>query len=457
MALGSVVLAGLPARTAPAADVVPAQPSGGPWSTPAALSGCAAVPPARVIFPSEGPTHATGPGAVVWSAAGGCPGGEGARVSSIARDGLPEEARIPLTAAGQPLALRAPLLAAAAPHGQIVIAGSKPGTSSDALLIQGRSTGAFSTLTPADGSVAPVALTTAYLGDMALASPAADAAHSGVQVHVERYFARRFVRNASAGASGPGAPHALTVAMDYRSDALAVWVQGGAIYARDLPASGVEHPIERLARGVGTPTIAALLSDDNRAIVAWSQHSGSETSVFIDRSATGVRFGTPQLLERFDDPDGLPSPVASPTLIRLSSESVMLAWAGAANGHWAVRTAPVDLNGVRAVSTIAPTGIDALLSSLAPGPRGEAIVLWSEPLPTAAGAPDTSRQALYAARGVDTLPGRTVFAAPEQVAPPGPVEDATVAVDPASGRALAVWQGERAAIEYSIRRAVPSP
>ena len=250
---------------------------------------------------------------------------------------------------------------------------------------------------------------------------------------------------------------ALTLAMDYRSDALAVWAQRGAIYARDLPAKGAAHPIQRLASVGSHPRIAALLSDDDRAIVAWADQRGSETAVYIDRSATGVRFGAPELLERFRDPDGLSSPAGSPSLVRLSSESVMLAWAGSAAGHWVVRTAPVDLNGVGAVSTIAASGGDALLAALAPGPDDDALVLWTEPLPTAAGPPDMERQAIFAARGIDAYPGQTVFGEPEQLAPPAPVIDATVALDPDSDRAVAVWQGEAATIEYSIRSSAPGP
>ena len=457
----TVLLAGTPARTAPAADVMAPQTSTRPWSAPAAVSDCATAAAARVVFPSDRPGHATGHGAIVWSAAAGCPGGEGARVSSIGRGEVPGAATIPRTAAGRPIAPRAPLLATGGPHGEIVIAGSTTGTGTvgprNGLLVQGRSAGPFSTLTPVGGSATPMALTTAYLGDVALASPPSEPPRSGVQVHVERFFSRRFLRNASASVSGAGVPRTLALAMDYRSDALAVWVQGAAIYARDLPGSGSKHPIQRLAGVLSTPTITALLSDDNRAIVAWAEQRGSVTSVYIDRSATGVRFGAPRLLERFRDPDGLPSPTASPTLVRLSSESVMLAWAGAAEGHWVVRTAPVDLNGVGAIGTIAAPGADALLSSLAPGPHGEALVLWTEPLPTAAGPPDARRQAIFAARGIDALPGRTVFGEPEQVAPPGPVSDASVALDPDSGRALAVWQGERASLEYSIRSAAPGP
>jgi hypothetical protein len=303
-----------------------------------------------------------------------------------------------------------------------------------------------------------MALTTAYLGDVALASPPAggDGAN-GLRVHVERFFSHRFVRSVSASAAGAGPVQALTLAMDYRSDALAVWAQKGAIYARDLPAKGAAHPIQRLA-SVGSHTrIAAVLSDDDRAIVAWAAHSGSETSVYVDRSAIGVRFRAPQLLERFSDPDGLSSPAGSPSLVRLSSESVMLAWAGSAAGHWVVRTAPVDLNGVQAVGTIAAPDGNALLADLAAGPDDDALALWTEPLPTAAGAPDMQRQAIFAARGTEAYPGRTIFGKPEEVAPPGPVSDATVALDPKSDRGVAVWQGEAATIEYSIRSDAPSP
>jgi hypothetical protein len=231
---------------------------------------------------------------------------------------------------------------------------------------------------------------------------------------VERFFAHGFGRGVPASAGGGGFVHALTLALDYRSDALAVWAQGGEIYAHDLPASGDVHTIERLAPVGPYPRISALLSDDNRAIVAWADERGGETSVYIDRSATGVRFGAPMLLERFRDPDGLSSPAGSPRLVRLSSESVMMAWAGSADGHWVVHTAAVDLDGVGAVS-------------------------------------------IFAARGIDTYPRRTLFGKPEEVAPPAPNADATVAFDPDSDRALAVWRGEGAIVEYAIRDPISSP
>jgi hypothetical protein len=447
---GAGSLAGSRARTALSADVTPATQSEGPWSAPAVLSACPAVPPARVVFPSDSPSRATGPGAIVWSAGSSCPGGEGARVAALGADDEPGASAIPRTAAGRPLAPRGALVASGAPHGQIVIAGSSMRAANVGLLIQGPAGGPFSTLAPAEGSSAPMALATAYLGDVALASPPAPSA-AGIDVHVERFFAHDFVRNVATSGAGAGAVRALTLAMDYRSEALAVWAQGGSIYARLVPQRGAPGPLQRLARAGADTRVAAVLSDDRRAIVAWSAQRGSETLVYLDRSAVGVRFGSPQLLERFRDPDGVPSPAASPSLVRLSSETVLFAWAGSAGGRWVIRAAPVDLNGLGAVGTIAAPGADALLAALAAGPVGDAFVLWTEPAPTAAGSPDLQRQALFAARGFDVAPPRALFGEPEQVAPPAPVSDASVALDPSSDRAVAVWQGEAGAIEYAIR------
>jgi hypothetical protein len=129
----------------------------------------------------------------------------------------------------------------------------------------------------------------------------------------------------------------------------------------------------------------------------------------------------------------------------------MIAWAGAAEGRWVVRTAAIDLLGVGAPSTIAAPGADALLADLVPGPDDDALVLWTQPQPSPA-RPEPAAQAIFAARGFDAYPRRTVFGAPEQVAPPGPASDATVAVDPHGDGAVALWRGAGEALEYAIRR-----
>ena len=251
-----------------------------------------------------------------------------------------------------------------------------------------------------------------------------------------------------------GHPEAL--ALDYRSDALAVWARAGQLYGSDLPASGRPRRPQRLGPAGGHLRVAALLSDDNRAMVMWALDSAGRTRVYLDHSAAGVRFGAPQLLESFADPGGRASPAGSPQLIRLSSESVMAAWAGAAAGHWVLRVAPIDQRGLRTVSTIAAPGGDALLDALAPGPRGDAMILWSQPALSQPGRPEPARQSLQAARGVEAAPGVARFGPPELVAPPGPVSGATLAIDPGSDLALAAWLGEGGSIRWSARSGTPS-
>jgi hypothetical protein len=461
-------LAEAPPLLALSADVLPAQQPGTPWTAPAVLNPCPTGPTPQVVFPSDRPNRATGAGAIVWSDSAHCPGGEGARVAALGADDEPLAPSTPHTTAGRAIAPQGLLAAAAAPHGEVLIGGSSPGAPALGLLIQGPAGGPFAALEPPGGSTAPMQLATGYLGDAALASPPARGAPdqpggrastgpNGLNVHVERFFAHRFVRNVTGRAAGTAPIQALTLAMDFRSEVLAVWVQGTTIYARLVPNRGAGRSVQKLA-SVGAHTqISAVLSDDEHAIVAWSEQHGEETEVYVDRSAPGVRFDTPQMLERFRDPDGVLPPTASPSLVRLSSESVMLAWAGAGAGRWVVRAAPIDLNGVGEVNTIAAPGTDALLAHFSAGPLGDVMLLWTEPLPTAAGPPDTARQAIFAARGFDDPQASSRFGASEQLAPPAAVSDPTVAIDPDSDRAVAVWRGEADAIEYSIRSVAVAP
>jgi hypothetical protein len=437
------------------------------WSTPAVLGTCPANEAPLVVFPSDSPTHATGPGAIAWDATSECPGGEGARVAALAGGDVPGPPAMPHTVDGRALRLLGQLAASGGPYGRIMLAGSAPASSvqpsgtslSQGELIEGSALGPFSAPTSffvptgSPAPSAPVALASAYLGDVVLASPFYARDSDGIRLLVQRHHAQAFARSIAVSTGASGRIAELAVALDYRSDALAVWRQGGAIYARDLPASGrARATIQRLGPAVGPSSkIASLLSDDNRGIVAWSMQSGGETSVYIDLSAGGVRFGTPRLLERFADPTGTALPEDSPRLIRLSSESVMLAWTGSDGSNWVVRTAAIDLNGLGPVNTISPAGHDAVLAGLAPGPDGEALALWTEPQRDALGRLEPNRQAIFTARGIDAYPARTIFGEPEEVAAPGPSSDPDVALDPNGGRAVAVWRGEGGQIDYAIR------
>ena len=445
------------------------------WSTPAPLAPCSAVPGTpQVVFPRDGPSNATGPGAIVWDAGPRCPGGQGARVAPIDPQDMPGASLAPLGPSSRALALRGPLLAAAAPHGQIAIYGHSPTLPTGDLLIQGAAGGPFAELSPAGGSTSPAALTTAYLGDLALASPPAPTAPaapttntgarmpagSGLRVHIERFFAHSFTRNVSLASAGSSPVRTLTLALDYRSEALAVWTHTGELYAQLLPNHGRPRAIQPLARVGPGAHVTALLSDDEHGIVSWAQQQDGETSVYLDRSAPGVRFTAPLLLERFTDPAAVSAPAASPELVRLSSESVLLAWAGVSEGRWVVRVAPVDLDGTPAPSTIAAPAGDALLAELTPGPRDDALVLWTEPQPSgngdgnelsAAGASaGVERQTLLATRAFDSQQGQTTLGEVEPIATAVEAGEASAAIDPSSDRAVAVWRDEAGSIEYSL-------
>lgn len=482
----------------------------GKWTQPALLSGCPGTGAPHVVFPSDSPTQGTGPGAIVWSTSSPCPSGAGVLVAAISPEDVPGQPAAPRTANGQTIALRGSVAATPGPYGRIVIAGASAGgegatPAGELLLSEGRAGGPFASPTALGGPASTFAFTTAYLGDVAFASlidappgggsagqlqaghvgsvrpgfspggassPPAGAGNdgtgdggsgdpgagdgSGVQLRVQRHHADRFAAPAPVAAAGAGSSsvQALTVALDYRSDALAVWSEQGSLYARELPAAGTPHPVQRLGRvGLGPPAgarIAAVLSDDDRAIVAWTNRHAGQTSVYVSHSQPGVRFTEPQLLEEFPDPPGLPDYVDSPQLVRLSSESVALAWTGAVAGHWAIRAAAIDQRGILPPSTISPAGRDALLAGIAPGPNDEALALWTEPQLTAAGL-DLGSQAIFAARGFDAYPEQVKFAAPELIAPPGPNSEATVAFDPSSDRAIAAWRTGTGQLAYAIR------
>ncbi len=467
----------------------------GPWSQPTALALCSAPGAPAVVFPTDEPRHPTGPGAIVWGAGSSCAGGAGARVSVIVPGGDAPGPATPVGDAGaRAPALSPPILAQAAPHGRLLLAGATGISSGGRLaLSEGPAGGPFTTPWVTGGPSTPLALTGAYLGDVALVSSGGSDAGSGggrrLQLRMHRYYARAFSPPVSV--TGANGVESVAAAMDYRSDALVLWERDRTIYARDMPGSGrSSRAVAFVAHADPGAHIAALLSDDNRATIAWSETRLGVTSIYAELSSTGPRFGAPRLLERFSDPGGSPPPrdAGSPRLIRLSSESVMLAWSGASSGRWVVHTAAIDETGVRTIATISQPGREALLDDLAPGPDGEAYALWSEPRAPGGGAAggnenaagggesaagggaagaDTSggkleygSQALYAARGIDAYPGRTIFGAPQLVAAAGSEgvlgADSAVGVDPDSDRAIVAWRTSGGAIDYALHAVLPA-
>jgi hypothetical protein len=344
--------------------------------------------------------------------------------------------------------------------GQVVVAGS--GASGGALA-EGRTPGAFAAR-PLGGPVAPVALSSSYLGDTVLASAVRTRGTGwAIAVRVQRHYSYVFAPPRLLPA-GPAPLSAVAVAMDYRADTLIAWAAGGSVYARELPATGGIGSLQRLGSAGSEPEIGALLSDDGHAIVAWGSQSaapdgGTRTTIELslcEEGSTAPGLCSAGIVERFPDPPRFPPPAGSLRLIRLSSEAVMVAWTGIGAGRYVVRASPVSLRrGAWAPVTISgPGGGDAVLADLVAGPHAEALALWTAAPRTASGVPDPWRRAIRAARGHYAGAGEVAFAAPEVLAPAGPAGTPAAAIDPHTGLALAAWaEGNR--ITYALR--VPGP
>ncbi len=517
------------------------------WSAPAQPSGCAAALPAvagpSVVFPSADPTTRSGPGALLWTAPRDCALGAsraatgegfgaalavndlpgGGRALAADAGGLAEVATAVGTALGQVVAVgpaRSTAAAGGGPRATPTVAGGDTVTKQAATgastgvgagaLTEGKIAGAFGAPQPLGGPAAPVAASSAYLGDVAIASPVRTRAGWAIAVRPQRHYSESPAR-ARLVPVGAGPVEAVAATMDYRAEVLLVWASGGAVHARKLSPAGALGPTQRLGSftvGSPDPELRALLSDDGHSIVAWRNQSVAPgtptTTIELSISGGGLAFGAPQVLERFRDLGGFVPPAGSLRLLRLSSEAVVIAWTGVNADRYVVRASPVSLRrgawapvaissggstdaqaggsiDVQAGATRAPasggqtgsnrtrtskgrTGAnrspatDAVLADIAAGPDAEAFAVWRTAPSLANGAPNPQRWAIRAARGHYAGQGEVSFTAPELVAAPGPNGPPAVAVDPASGRALAAWVslasgGGVGRIEYALRAA----
>ncbi|MDQ6810756.1 MAG: hypothetical protein M3Z95_02505, partial [Actinomycetota bacterium] len=306
-------------------------------------------------------------------------------------------------------------------------------------LLQGRTTARADWQRQTVRSNLPPALAHAYLADVAIAAVAPG---PKIAVRVERHFQRDFGVARSIAIQN-GAVSALTAAMDYRSDVLLAWQQNGAIYACLLRASGRKDPTQRVGPSEPKPQIQAVVSDNEHGMIAWSStetpnRSTPRTRVYLSLSAAGVRFEAPQLLTAFTDPQQAGRRPGSLALKRLSTENVMLAWTVAEHGHYLVRAAAAVFAGSRPTTRLSDAHSQAILADLAPGPAGDAVVMWSS-APRLGGGLDTRRTELWATRSRIVPHARVVFARPEMIAPAAANLAPTVAVDPADDRAVAAW------------------
>jgi hypothetical protein len=441
-----------------------AAPAESHWSAPAPLTPlttCAGAGAPQIAFPGASPFTRTGPGGIVWR------GSQGPCVASIGADDLPGRARALLSPSRGRAAFDGPTAVAASCRGNIVVLGAQSDPAVVPLtgaMSQAAATAPFPSPSPLGGPAAPVAIGRAYLGDLAIASLGRTDVTGArpILLRMQRHYQTSF--GAPTTVAAPRGPvEALTVVLDYRGDALVLWEQRsaggqrGAIYASRVSSSGHQGPTQRLGPSASQPLLQATISDNGRAIVVWSETSTprrgpSVTRIYVDVSGPGVHFGRPHLLERLADIAGFRPSAGSVRLVRLSSETVVMAWTGMTAGRYVVRFAPVGVKGVRPPRTLSRGPEDARLADLATGPHAEALAVWTS-APRRGSGFDERHSQILAARG-HVAPGFSALAAPpERVAPPGPNAAPNAAYDPLTGRAIAVWQSDtgQPVVDYAVR------
>jgi hypothetical protein len=283
-----------------------------------------------------------------------------------------------------------------------------------------------------------MSLTRAYLGDAAIASVQLRPRRA-IAVSVERFFRSSFGPVRLIPIPG-GQVSALVATMDYRSDVLVAWQQNGAIYAHMVRASGRPEPTQRVGASAPDPRLQALVSDNDHGMIAWSTRAadGSRTQVLLALSGAGVRFDSHRLVASFADARGLASARGSLALIRLSTENVMLSWTDSEHGRLVVRAAPAVFAGTAPGARLSDPARQSVLAALAPGPAGEAVALWRSSTPSSPRF-DGGHSELWATRAFIERHGRVGLRPAEMVTAAGANVAASVAVDPASDRAVAAW------------------
>jgi hypothetical protein len=423
------------------------------WSPAVSLIRCASAASPRVVFPQADPFHAGGPGAILWAGApADCNPADAASGPGV---GIAEFEPDRTLGPPQPLpASRAPRLsdlsaASATGDGRIVLAGSlgSPGSASGGLS-EGLAGRPFTGALRLGGPSRPIAMTSSYRGDVGVASVDAG---GRIELRLEPHGTPRFGPPVIL-TSGSSPVTGLAANIDYRGDAIVAWEAKGSIYVRVRAATGVLLPTRRVAASPPSGRLGVLISDDNRAIVAWESDQATTTSAYLAISLPGIHFGRPRLLERFVDPPGVRPAATGLELVRLAHEGVLVGWTGLMNGHLVIRSSPVSLAAVRPTTTVSDPDSDAMLSALATGPRDEVIALWTA-APRLAGRPDFYQQRILAARGSGQPSGMTKFDAPQVIAGPGPVATPEVAIDPVTDVAVAVWRnrGRNPGIDYAVR------
>jgi hypothetical protein len=239
--------------------------------------------------------------------------------------------------------------------------------------------------------------------------------------------------------SGRGRADAVTVAVGRRGDLVVAWERDGVIYARSRRGrNGALGSAVRLGRGARLHTsLQSAVSRDGRAWVMWvSQRldEGGGNGAWVARIAsTNVpsRTWRALMLDRYRR---RASDEARFALTLASDGTALAAWTGWDGAHFRARAASLDgdFGALIRTDTLSAPDYDAVTGDVAASPAaGQAVVVWS-------------RLDSVGELGTQVIAGpwapRTGPAGPEEiVSADDRARLPSVAYDPISGRAVAVW------------------
>jgi hypothetical protein len=426
------------------------------WTKPAVLATCGAATSPRVAIPFSRPTVRSGEGAIIWlgtqlPGAGGCPSSPSASqtidVAGVHSDDLPGLARSFTSGAAESVPLEGPLETTTTSDGHIVVVAGSAASSTlgepEAMLAGGSVLPGVHALSPLYGPDDLVATANGYIGDADIATVSQTTSGTNeIALFVQRHYETSF-GHPEYFAAGSQPITALALGMDFRADTIIVWAEGGELWSRWVTNKDVAAAPQKLGPCGSDPEISAVLSDDDRAFVAWSDTPAAGisgvTRVYLDHSAIGVVFKTPSVLAHFTQPANERLAPGSVVLERLAGEGLALVWPTMVDGRYAVEAANLTSHRLLTPSLLRVSGDDVRLGAVASGPANDIIALVEVAPRLSAGGFDTSHQAIYAVRSGENHMG-IGFSALEPVAAAGPNTAPALAVDPANGRAIAAWQ-----------------
>jgi hypothetical protein len=238
--------------------------------------------------------------------------------------------------------------------------------------------------------------------------------------------------------AGGGKPAGLAVAISSRREVLAVWGRSGSVAARRVSASGTPSPPVPVPDTEPAGFLNVGLAESGRAVITGSTALAGESplprpaTMTVSVAEPGGAFST-EVLERTEARGRSGS--ASPVYVHPAADDrLTLAWTGQAGDRAVVRTAEVTGARPGPAQVISDPSHDSGLAKLVAGGRGEALAYWFQ-YDDAGDFLSTGSASLLAA---PRAPGATVFGPQEEIVT-GNLFGADVAIDPLTGRAVAVW------------------